>query len=152
MSKIYKDLTQLNNKKKTGGKKQNKTKKTSRGWVWTFCQRRNTNGQQSHAKMLNITNYQRKCQLVSCVQLFVTLWTSPPDSSVHGKNTTRLIAISFFRGSSQNRDQTQVPYIAARFFTSEPPGRSNYQVTSHQNCSELSSHTCKNGYYQKDNI
>ena len=56
MSKIYKDLTQLNNKKKPVEKK-----KMSRGWEWTFCQRRNTNGQQSHAKMLNITNYQRKC-------------------------------------------------------------------------------------------
>ena len=55
MFKIYKDLTQLNNKNKPG------KKKTGRGWEWTFCQRRNTDGQQSHAKMLNITNYQRKC-------------------------------------------------------------------------------------------
>ena len=53
ISKIYKDLTQLNNKKQPG-------ENMGRRWEWTFCQKRNTDGQQSQAEMLNITNYQRK--------------------------------------------------------------------------------------------
>ena len=45
---------------------------------------------------------------------------SPPGSSVHGISQARLlewVAISFSRGSSQARIQTQVSYIAGRFFT-----------------------------------
>jgi len=44
----------------------------------------------------------------------------PPGSSVHGILQARIlecIAIPFFRGSSQPRDQTQVSCIAGRFFT-----------------------------------
>ena len=45
---------------------------------------------------------------------------SPPDSSVHGISQERIlewIAISFSRGSSPPRDQTQVSCIAGGFFT-----------------------------------
>ena len=51
---------------------------------------------------------------------------SPPGSSVHGISQTRIlewVAISFFRGSSQPRDLTQVSYVAGRFFTTEPTGK-----------------------------
>ena len=45
---------------------------------------------------------------------------SPPGSSVHEilqARTLDWVAISFFRGSSQPRDWTQVSHIAGRFFT-----------------------------------
>ena len=45
---------------------------------------------------------------------------SPPGSSVHGILQARKlewVAISFSRGPSQPRDQTQVSHIADRFFT-----------------------------------
>ena len=45
---------------------------------------------------------------------------SPPGSSVLGISQARIlecVAISFSRGSSQPRDQTQVSRIADRFFT-----------------------------------
>ena len=50
---------------------------------------------------------------------------SPPDSSVHGISQARIlewvaVAISFFRKSSQLKDQTRVFCIAGGFFTTEP--------------------------------
>jgi len=45
---------------------------------------------------------------------------SLPGSSVHGILQVRIlewVAIPFSRGSSQPRDQTQVSFIAGRFFT-----------------------------------
>ena len=45
---------------------------------------------------------------------------SPPDSPIHGILQTKIlewVAISFSRGSSWSRDQTQVSCIAGRFFT-----------------------------------
>ena len=51
------------------------------------------------------------------------LWpmdSSPPDSSVHGILQARIlewVAISFFRGSFQPRDRTQVSCIAGGLFT-----------------------------------
>ena len=60
--------------------------------------------------------------LVTC--LCSTLWNpmdcSPPGFSVHGILQARIlewVAIPFSGGSSQPRDQTQVFYIAGRFFT-----------------------------------
>ena len=62
------------------------------------------------------------CCLVT--QLYLTLWDpmdcNPPGSSVHGISQARIlewVAISLSRGSSQPRDQTQVSYVAGRFFT-----------------------------------
>ena len=44
----------------------------------------------------------------------------PMDCTVHGILQARIlewVAISFCRGSSQHRDQTQVSHIEGRFFT-----------------------------------
>ena len=44
----------------------------------------------------------------------------PMDSTAHGILQARIlewVALPFFRGSSQPRDQTQVSLIASRFFT-----------------------------------
>ena len=52
---------------------------------------------------------------------------SPPGSSVHGTLQTRILewnAISFFRGSSQARDQTQYPALRTNALPSELPGKS----------------------------
>ena len=48
------------------------------------------------------------------------------DYIVHGILQARIlewVAISFFKGSSQPRDWTQVSHIEGRFFTAEPPGK-----------------------------
>ena len=55
----------------------------------------------------------------SCPTLCDPMNCSPPGSSVHGIFQARIlewVAISFFRGSSQPRDQTQVSCIAGRCF------------------------------------
>ena len=54
ISKIYKQLMQLNNNKT----KQPNQKMSGRP-KQTFLQRRHTDGQKAHEKMLNITDYQR---------------------------------------------------------------------------------------------
>ena len=66
---------------------------------------------------------------VLIAQLCQTLWNlmdcSPQGSSVHGIFQVRIlewVTISFFRESSQSRDQTWVSCIALRFLPSEPPG------------------------------
>ena len=56
----------------------------------------------------------------SCPTLLDPKDYSPPGSSIHGIFQARIlewIAISFCRGSSQLRDQTQVSYIVDRLFT-----------------------------------
>ena len=56
----------------------------------------------------------------SCPTLCDPTDCSPPDSSVHGILQARIlerVAMSFFRGSSQPRDQTQASRIAGRRFT-----------------------------------
>ena len=69
------------------------------------------------------------CNLMDC---------SPPGSSVHGILQARIlewVAISFSRGSSQPRDQTQVScvsYSASIFFTTEPPGKPQQRGTESQ--------------------
>ena len=48
---------------------------------------------------------------------------SPPGSSVHGIFQAKIlewVALSFSKGSSRPRDQTQVSSIAGGFFTTEP--------------------------------
>ena len=56
----------------------------------------------------------------SCLTLCDTMHCSPPGSSVHGILQARIVqwvAIPFYRGSSQLRDQTQVSRTRGRFFT-----------------------------------
>ena len=51
---------------------------------------------------------------------------SLPGSSVHGISQACIldqVAISFFRESSQPRDQTCISRIAGKFFTAEPQGK-----------------------------
>ena len=73
----------------------------------------------------------RKKMLItqSCPTLCNPTDCNPPGSSVHVISQARIlewIAISFSRGFSQPRDQTQVSCIAGRFFfPSESPPRVN---------------------------
>ena len=56
---------------------------------------------------------------------------SPPGSSVHGTFQARIlewVAISFFRGSSQPRDQTRVSLIVGRHFTVWATGEATKDV------------------------
>ena len=58
--------------------------------------------------------------LKSCPVLCKPMDCSPPGSSVHGilqASILEWVAIHFSRGSSQPGDQTQVSFIASRFFT-----------------------------------
>ena len=58
--------------------------------------------------------------LQSCPTLCNTMACSPPGSSVYGifqATILEWVAVSFSRGSSQPRDQTQVSCVAGRFFT-----------------------------------
>ena len=55
ISKIHKQIIQLNNKNNT----KKPTQKMGRRPKQTFLQRRHTHGQEAHEKMLNITNYYR---------------------------------------------------------------------------------------------
>ena len=56
----------------------------------------------------------------SCPTLFDPMDCNVPNSSVHGIFQARVwewVAISFSRGSSQPRNQTQVSHIVGRHFT-----------------------------------
>ena len=53
----------------------------------------------------------------SCSTLCNPMDCNPPGSSVHGIVHGQWVAILFFRGSPQPRDQTQVSHIADGFFT-----------------------------------
>ena len=62
----------------------------------------------------------------SCLTLCDPMNCSLLGSSVHGTLQARIlewVAISFSRGSSQPRDQTQVSCIVADSLPSEPPGK-----------------------------
>ena len=62
----------------------------------------------------------------SCLTLCNPMDYSPPSFSVHGIAQARImewVAISFFRSSSQSRDQTHVSCIVGGLFTAEPPAK-----------------------------
>ena len=66
-----------------------------------------------------------------CLTLCDPMDYSPPGSSVHGISQARIlewVTISFSRGSSQLRDETQVSHIAGRFFTTELPGKPRHSL------------------------
>ena len=73
-------------------------------------------GTRSHASTKNL-NVKMKVKVIqSCLTL-----CDPMGYTVHGILQARIlewVAVPFSRGSSQPRDQTQVPLIAGRFFTS----------------------------------
>ena len=68
-----------------------------------------------------IQNWESECEVTqSCPTLCDHMDCSLPGSSVHGIFQARVlewVAISFFRGSFQPKDQTQVYHIAGRRFT-----------------------------------
>ena len=78
-------------------------------------------------------------KFLSHVWLFATPWTSLPGSSIHGIFQARIlewVAISFSRGSSRTRDQTQVSRIAGRHFKtlSHQGSPANCHMTQHSHC------------------
>ena len=76
----------------------------------------------------------RSVQLLSHVQLFVTLWTvahqAPPSTGILQARILEWVAMSSSRGSSQPRDQTQVSCIAGDSLPSEPYG--SFSSLSHE--------------------
>ena len=62
----------------------------------------------------------------SCPTLCSPLDCSPPDTFVHGIFQARIlewVSVSFSRGSFQPRMEPTSPALAGRFFTPEPPGK-----------------------------
>ena len=71
-------------------------------------------------KLMNMNEMDESGVAQSCLTLCDPKDCSPPGSSIHGIFQTRIlewVAISFSRGSSQPRDQTQVSHTAGRLFT-----------------------------------
>ena len=130
--KIYKQLIQLNiNKTKQPNQNIGKRPKQA------FLQRRNTDGQKAHEKMLNITHYQRNANpnysevsfhsyqnvcihsksLQWCLTLCDPMDCSLPDSSVHGILQTRIlewVAMPSSRGSSPALAGGSLPWVPPR--------------------------------------
>ena len=72
-------------------------------------------------------------QLFSCfsrVQLWGNLWTvacqAPLSMGTLQARVLKWVAMSSSRGSSQPRDRTRVSCTAGRFFTTEPPGHTEF--------------------------
>ena len=73
------------------------------------------------SRLLQCMKVKRESEVAqSCPTLCDPVDCIPPDSSVHGILQARIlerVAISFSKGSSLPRDQTQVSCTAGRFFT-----------------------------------
>ena len=87
---------------------------------------------QNGKKKIPSHRFMKYCaQLLSHVQLFVTLLEWVADSSVHGILQARIlewVAISYFRGSSRPRDRTHISFsscIVDGFFTAVPLGKTS---------------------------
>ena len=87
----------------------------------------------------HLTHVRMRAKFFSHVRLFATPWTvAYQDSlsmgfSIHGIFQARLlewVAISFSRGSSRPRDQTQVSCIVGRRFPSEPQGKPHVRMAT----------------------
>ena len=64
-----------------------------------------------------------------CLNVCDPMDYSPPGTSVHGISQATVlewVAISFSRQSSWPKDRTLVSWIAGRYFTAEPPGKSSW--------------------------
>ena len=76
---------------------------------------------------LNIFMWKWKCYLLSCVQLFVTLWTvvcqDPISMELSRQEYWKDIYILFSKGSSWPSDQTQVSVITGRLIFTIWPTR-----------------------------
>ena len=80
-------------------------------WLWRFFHSLNSLGERERVCVCTLSCVWLLCDPIDC---------SLPVSPVHGVLKARIpewIAISSSRGSSWPRDQTQVSYIAGRFFT-----------------------------------
>ena len=86
------------------------------------CQRSSSTTQKmSEMQILRLYPAAVLCCAESCPTLCDPMDCNPPGSSVHGILQSRIlewVVISFCRGSSQPKDQTQVSCIAGGFFTS----------------------------------
>ena len=74
---------------------------------------------QSQTRPKPLSTYVCTKLLQLCLTLHDSMNCSPPGFSVHGILQARIlewVVISFSRGSSQPRDQTQVSYITSRCF------------------------------------
>ena len=71
-------------------------------------------------------------QLLSCIRFFATPWTVAHQTSLSMEfwqaRMLEQIAISYFRISSQHRDQPMFSALAGRFLTTEPPGKPHVSV------------------------
>ena len=101
------------------------------------------------------------CCLVAqlCLPLWNPMGCSPQGSSVHGISQTTIlewVAISFSRGSSWPRDQTQISSIAGRFFTTEPLGKplcdTNSSKNSEQKTREVNFNLIKTKFYLQNSL
>ena len=75
------------------------------------------------------------CCLVtkSCPAFYSSMDYSPPGSFVHEISQARIlkwVTISFSRRFSQPRDQTHITCLAGGFFSTEPPGKPQFNVNS----------------------
>ena len=75
------------------------------------------------------------CCLVtkSCPTFYNSMDGSPPGSFVHDISQARIlqwVAISFSRRFSWPRDKTHISCLAGGFFTTEPPGKPQFNVSS----------------------
>ena len=75
------------------------------------------------------------CCLVtkSCPAFYSSMDYSPPGSFVHEISQARIlewITISFSRRFSQPRDQIHISCLAGGFFSTEPPGKPQFNVNS----------------------
>ena len=97
------------------------------GSTWPRDQIQDSHTGLSHQRMglgqvwdFKLETWKVKVKSLSHVRLFVTLWTvahqAPPSMGILQARILEWITISFSRGSSWPRDQTQVSHIAGRRF------------------------------------
>ena len=84
--------------------------------------------QEQEHMILLIINIYLLLLLLSHFGLFVTSWMAMGGSSDRGILQVRIlewVAIPFSMGSSRPRNRTCVSCLAGRFFTTEPPGKTD---------------------------